>query len=798
MVIDLFGIAKRRELLKAALKREIERELQPSSRSYLQDWDARQEKEGRTPKISYRHLEAVYRRESWVRSCTDVIQRTATSNGYRLIGKDTLELVDPHSKEFSPIISLLARPNADDTFEEILAEVVVDLHLYGDAYVEIVRDTQGNPVAIYNIYAPSIRVLVDEHGTVKGYVQKPMGMLSGSSQVVTFKANEVAHFRLPNPGNEVYGLSPIESLEIVIETDLYAQDYNRNFFKNHAVPRLHVDLGNCTLPQLKRIREYFAHEIQGTENAHKTIVTEGGAKITPIGTKPNDMEFLNQRKFSRDEICLLGDTEIITDNGLVKIKDIKIGDKVLTHTGKFKKVINVTNRPYKGKMYKIESKGFDEIVVTPNHPILTLGAKPNRGHKINFEDALNWKNVEDVICRKSKVGKDKKHYNRKKFDNTVFPKQVMNNTNYVLDLSKFNFNNIKYDDNYIWNDNPNSNKINRFIKVDANLGKLIGYYLAEGFVGMDENPHQFYFTFSIKEQDYAKDVKRLLKSIFNLNATIVEKKDKNVVMVRCNSAILSDFLLKFGHTAKNKHLVSWCYLGNFDFMKNLVDKIVCGDGHEYEDGYGFTTISKSLAWQIRLLLFSFGKYSSLHKSNAESKKQTIMGRQVNVHDSYELRWKKELNGKSSINLLDKYVASFINKKEVIEVDTVVYNLEVSEDNSYVTLCGIVHNCSVFGVPPMKLGVFEDVNRASSMEADKSFKSEKIIPLQRMLAKKINSSIISTFNKIGDKVLFEFIEVDLRDAKEQAEIDKIEIDSGVLTVDEVRRKKGLGPKNKKKA
>ena len=407
MVIDLFGIAKRRELLKAALKRELERELQPGSRSYLQDWDTRQEKEGRTPKISYKHLEAIYRKESWIRAAIDVIQRTATSNGYRLIGKNTKEIVDPNSKEFAPIISLLARPNADDTLEEILAEVVVDLHLYGDAYLEIVRDKLGNPVALYNIYAPSIKIKVDEHGTVDGYIQSPMGILTGNKSSIEFEPNEVAHFRLPNPGNEVYGLSPLESLEIVIETDLYAQDYNRNFFKNHAVPRLHVDLGNCTLPQLKRIREYFALEIQGSANAHKTIVTEGGAKITPIGTKPNDMEFLNQRKFSRDEIL-----------------------------------------------------------------------------------------------------------------------------------------------------------------------------------------------------------------------------------------------------------------------------------------------------------------------------------------------------------------------------------------------------SVLGVPPMKLGVFEDVNRASSQEADKSFKSEKIIPLQRMLAKKFNSDIISTFNKIGEKVLFEFVEVDLRDAKEQAQIDQIEIESGVLSIDEVRRKRGLGPKNKK--
>jgi len=303
MKIDLFGIAKRRELLKAALKREIERELQPSSRSYLQDWEDRDKREGRRHKVSYTALEAVYKKESWVRSCVDVITRTAISNGYRLVAEDTKEQIDPKSKEFGPILNLLAFPNPDDTFEEVLAEICTDLHIYGDAYIEIVKDKQGNPVALYNIYVPSMRVMVDEHGTILGYIQKPMGLLSGGSKAVTFKADEIAHFRLPNPGNEVYGLSPIESLDTVIETDLYAQDYNKNFFKNHAVPRLHVDLGNCTLPQLKRVREYFAKEIQGVANSHKTIVTEGGAKITPIGTSPNDMEFLNQRKFSRDEIC---------------------------------------------------------------------------------------------------------------------------------------------------------------------------------------------------------------------------------------------------------------------------------------------------------------------------------------------------------------------------------------------------------------------------------------------------------------------------------------------------------------
>jgi HK97 family phage portal protein len=301
-MIDLFGIRKRRELLKSALKREIEREINAESSSYLQGWEPRDEKEGRNTRVNYKQLEALYRKESWVRAAIDVIKRTATSNGYRLVAKNTKELVDPQSKKFSPVVNLLEHPNPYDTLEEIMAEVVVDLHIYGDAYIEIVKDKAGNPVALYNIYAPSIRVKVDEHGTVLGYVQKPMGLLS-SGKPVEFEAEDIAHFRLTNPGNEVYGLSPLESLSLPIETDLYAQDYNRNFFKNHATPRLHVDLGNCTLGQLKRVRTYFNAEFKGGANAHKTIVTEGGAKITPIGVNPNDMEFLNQRKFSRDEIC---------------------------------------------------------------------------------------------------------------------------------------------------------------------------------------------------------------------------------------------------------------------------------------------------------------------------------------------------------------------------------------------------------------------------------------------------------------------------------------------------------------
>lgn len=281
-------------------------DIKVSPTSYLQDWSESDETSGRDTRVSYSMLEQVYKKESWVRASVDVIVRTATSNGWRLVPvagideekKAVLRKDMARNENVKRLVKLLEQPNDYDTFTDITSEIITDLHIYGDAYLEVVRDKATKlPVAIFNVYCPSMRVRVDEHGAILGYIQK-MNWNKGAE----FELYQIIHFRLINPGSEVYGLSPLESLIIAVETDLYAQSYNKDFFKNDATPRLHVDLGNCTLPQLKRMREYWRTVYKGKGNAHKTIVTEGNAKITPIGTAPKDMEFLNQRKFNRDEI----------------------------------------------------------------------------------------------------------------------------------------------------------------------------------------------------------------------------------------------------------------------------------------------------------------------------------------------------------------------------------------------------------------------------------------------------------------------------------------------------------------
>ena len=69
--------------------------------------------------------------------------------------------------------------------------------------------------------------------------------------------------------------------------------------------------------------------------------------------------------------CFSGDTNIITKNGIKKIKDVKINDEILTHKGEFCKTNLIFQRPYSGDMIIIKFNE-QEIKCTPNHKFYVI------------------------------------------------------------------------------------------------------------------------------------------------------------------------------------------------------------------------------------------------------------------------------------------------------------------------------------------------------------------------------------------------------------------------------------------
>jgi len=98
----------------------------------------------------------------------------------------------------------------------------------------------------------------------------------------------------------------------------------------------------------------------------------------------------------------------------------------------------------------------------------------------------------------------------------------------------------------------------------------------------------------------------------------------------------------------------------------------------------------------------------------------------------------------------------------------------------------------FDLPPQSLGIERDVNRSTAMEmADEAFR-QAIVPTARLLAEHLTRDAIS--KKLGwNDLEFVFTDVDSGgDEMEEAQIQAILLQNGVLTVNEVRRMRGLTP------
>jgi len=95
----------------------------------------------------------------------------------------------------------------------------------------------------------------------------------------------------------------------------------------------------------------------------------------------------------------------------------------------------------------------------------------------------------------------------------------------------------------------------------------------------------------------------------------------------------------------------------------------------------------------------------------------------------------------------------------------------------------------FGVTAVELGYTEDAKGvANQIVQSNVFRKRAINPLLRLEEYRINKEIISEFGYEGIK--FKFLMFDVEEETKKANLYKIQLDSGIVTINEVRQKEGL--------
>jgi len=435
--------------------------------------------------------------------------------------------------------------------------------------------------------------------------------------------------------------------------------------------------------------------------------------------------------------CLLPNEPISTNKGYIPISQLDKSFKVFTHKGRYKEIEQVLKRRYSGEIIGFKTAYYNILTkFTPEHPIYLIKS---------FKDC---KNVPHTICKpicayaKNKGCKILKFRdyipewiqakNIEKGDIAPFPINKKINDVEVINLKEFLPDDLTvyYEKDLIKARKEKIFKKNKGIhseiKITEGFCRLVGYYLSEGYVTLGK----IGFCFHKDEKEYINDVKILMKNCFGDDLVIYNTKRKNNdlgISFEIHSKVLAGFFKSFyknePYEAENKMLPFLFLELPFEKQKQLFIGWWRGD-----KGNTVSTNLINQMWNI-LLRLKIMPIINLNTAESVNKRRLLKS---NIIDERKIIAKNDCYSISSLVFFDEnldllkmeefkkfksklkrrkvyfdenYVYLPITKIQKEEYEGEVYNLEVKDDNSYVSKNLAVHNCwtSYFGILGSKSG-----------------------------------------------------------------------------------------------
>jgi len=251
-----------------------------------------------TPAKSWATYTNMYRQHPIVRSVVDKIARTAVASGFQFVPRDRSKPLNERSA--TKVEEILQRSNAIS----LLRETYRDLLVYGDAYWYLLPARNGVPFQMIRVAPSSVNIVVDRNTReVTSYIVR--NVKTGIE--TQYEPTEFVHFKFAAPDNDLYGLSPLESLTSTVAQDLFAQTYNEAFFANSAQTGIVFNMRNASREEVERNREFLKKEYTSAANAHKPLLLEGDVDVSKSVSSPAEMQFIEGRKQLTMEILAVYD-----------------------------------------------------------------------------------------------------------------------------------------------------------------------------------------------------------------------------------------------------------------------------------------------------------------------------------------------------------------------------------------------------------------------------------------------------------------------------------------------------------
>lgn len=194
----------------------------------------------------------------------------------------------------TPLWALLHdSPNRRHTPMEFWQYMALNFVLRGNAYARLVRNDAGEVIEMWPLSADQVEVevLVDRSVVYK---------YNYEGQVAVYDERSILHWR--DKGNGVIGMSRLDYMRSTVGLAIAAQNHSANTFrKSGKRPGVFMMDKLLSAEQRSAIRANYAGLVEG--NQDELLVLEAGAKFEPLSMSPVDLQLMETRRFTVEDIA---------------------------------------------------------------------------------------------------------------------------------------------------------------------------------------------------------------------------------------------------------------------------------------------------------------------------------------------------------------------------------------------------------------------------------------------------------------------------------------------------------------
>ncbi len=398
--------------------------------------------------------------------------------------------------------------------------------------------------------------------------------------------------------------------------------------------------------------------------------------------------------------CFPAGAEVMTAEGSKPIEKIEPGDLVLTHRGRYRRVVGTMQRHVDEDLVRLRISKLTaaDFVATENHPVLAVKAEEARRRFRGHEPTARWVSAGElepgdyvVVARPPSKG--------------IIPPPV--------DLAQYCGSNFEItEDSIITRNSPHRPTMRRFVEFDDPATfRLFGRWLGDGSISHESRDGSLAgvnFVFNSNDTASIEDVAEQMLRVFGVSANVEYAKGQSTAHLRYTRRPLARwFFDSFGEGFAGKTVPGWIYDLPRDHRMQFLAGLFAADGCVLDQGNSkslcFDHSNRALAEAVWRLARSLGYAPALIGGTVRPGGTVPHYRvQISTKDAVELAQVcgVELPGGDTsareLRLGDE-VAYRVRSVEREPYFGTVYNFQVEEDESYVANGVAVHNCFILGV-----------------------------------------------------------------------------------------------------